>query len=161
MNGYAHGHVKVHGHEAMQEAHPKYYALRGGERDTEHRGHGTACYSSEGLLRETVRYARFMYDHYDRPQVSIWPGDGFHMCQCEQCSGRTPSEVVWEFVDRVGRELYETHPDRLLICGAYTPYRQPPETVEQFSPNVAVILANRGRPTFTVPERWEHYRENL
>lgn len=129
--GFAHGHVRVHGREEMQRAHPEYYALRAGVRDTEHRGHGTACYSSAGLEQETINYARFMFDHYDWPKFSIWPGDGFRQCQCELCAGKTPSELVWEFTDRVSRELYKSHPDRLVLGGAYTPYREPPESIEK------------------------------
>lgn len=155
--GFAHGHVRVHGREAMQEAHPEYYALIGGVRDTEHRGHGTACYSSPGLEQETINYARFMFDHYDWPKFSIWPGDGFRHCQCELCAGKSASELVWGFTDRVSRELYKSHPDRLVLGGAYTPYREPPESIKKFSPNVVVDMANRGRPTFTVDANWEHY----
>ena len=161
QNGFAHGHVRVHTRQAMKEKHPEYYALRGNVRDTEHRGHGTACYSSEGLEDETVTYGRFMFDHYDRPTFSIWPGDGFRHCQCEQCIDKSASELVWGFVDRVARRLHDTHPNRLVLCGAYTPYRQPPESIEQFSPNVVVDIANRGRPGFTVPKLWHRYREEI
>lgn len=157
QHGFAHGLVRVHRHPKMQEAHPEYYALHGDVRDTEHRGHGTACYSSPGLEQETINYARFMFDHYDWPKFSIWPGDGLRPCKCEKCEGQTPSEIVWGFVDRVSRELYKSHPDKLVLCGAYTPYREPPDSIEQFSPNVVVDMANRGRPKFTVESEWQHY----
>ncbi len=155
--GYAHGLVLVHCRKEMKEAHPDYYALVGGKRDTDHRGYGTACYSSEGLAQEAVKYARFVFDRYDQPHVSLWPTDGFKKCGCDSCKGRPPSELVWGFVERVARELYRTHPNRLVSCGAYTPYTDPPATIETFSPNVAVFISNTGRPLLTDPERWEHY----
>jgi hypothetical protein len=64
-------------------------------------------------------------------------------------------------VDKVGRELYRTHPDRLLSCGAYTPYTHPPEALEKFSPNVVVFISNRGRPLLDDPARWKSYREQV
>lgn len=155
--GHAHGHVHVHKRTGMQEAHPEYYALIGNTRDTEHRGYGTACYTSKGLEEQTIKFARFLFDRYDAPHVSIWPVDGFKQCQCEGCAGKSASELVWEFTDRVARELYKTHPDRLVTGGAYATYVAPPDTIEQFSPNVGVFLSNRGRPLFGDEERWEHY----
>jgi hypothetical protein len=155
--GYAHGHVFVHRRDTMKEAHPDFYALIGDKRDTSHRGYGTACYSSEGLEQETIKFARFLFDHYDEPHVSLWPTDGFKRCQCDKCAGQSPSDLVWGFVDRVGRALYKTHPDRLVSGGAYTSYVEPPGNVEKFTPNVGVFLSNRGRPRFMNDEHWETF----
>ena len=46
-----HGMRMIQGNKAMQEANPDYYALYGGRRDTEYRGTGHACFSSDELLR--------------------------------------------------------------------------------------------------------------
>lgn len=155
--GHAHGLTRVHARPEMQAKHPDYYALRGGKRETEFRGTGHVCFSSEGFFKETVNFARFMFDHYNAPMVNIWPQDGFMQCGCEACSKLPASDLVWGFVDRVGRELYETHPDRIVACGAYTPYIYPPRQVEKFTPNVAVFIANCGRPMFDDPVRWNAY----
>ncbi|MFN2351673.1 MAG: DUF4838 domain-containing protein [Kiritimatiellia bacterium] len=155
--GHAHGLHFVHSRKEMQEAHPEYYALRNGERVTDYRGMGHVCFASEGLFRETVNFARFMFDRYNAPHFSLWPVDGFHHCQCDVCREIPSSDLVWGFVDRVARELYKTHPDRMISCGAYTPYIQPPKTVEKFTPNVAVFIANAGRPLMDDPERWKAY----
>jgi len=154
-----HGMRNVHGRKEMQEAHPDYYALIGGKRDTEYRGTGHACFSSEGLIQETINYARAVFDHFDEPAVSVWPQDGLRPCQCELCQGKSPSDQVWGFVDRVARELYKTHPDRLVTCGAYASYKTPPETIENFTPNVAVFISNVQRPGLVDPERWKSYWE--
>lgn len=159
--GTAHGHTKVHGRKEMREDHPEYYALIGDERDLDFRNTGRACYSSEGLFDETVRYARFLFDHYDAPSVSLFPQDGFVKCECAECGPKTESEVVWEFVDRVARELYKTHPDRLVTCGAYTSYAEPPDTIDKFSPNVAVFISNSGRAKFDDPVVWKKYQDKV
>lgn len=156
---HVHGMRLIHGHEKLQQAHPEYYALIEGERDTHHRGTGHACFSSEGLEREAVRFARATFDHLDEPAVSLWPQDGYRGCECELCEGQSASELVWGFIDRVARELHETHPDRLVTGGAYAQYRMPPDSIDTFSPNVAVFISNVGRPTLDDPEQWDAYWE--
>lgn len=152
-----HGMRLILGNEEMQTNHPEYYALYGGKRDTEARGVGHACYNSEGLFDETVRYLRAVFDHYDEPAMDLWPPDAYHPCACDMCKGETASNLVFGYVDRVARELYKTHPDKLITCGAYTSYMEPPSKIERFSPNVAVFLANRGRPALDNEERWADY----
>lgn len=151
----------VHSKEAMKKAHPEYYALSGGERDTEHRGHGTPCLSSNGLVDETVRYLRFRFDTFGENSLSIWPGDGLKSCSCDACSGKSTSELVWGFVDKVAREVYKTHPDKRIWCGAYTSYQQAPESISQFSPNVYVSLTNCGRARMMDEKHWAGYEANL
>lgn len=154
---HVHGMRLLHGHEKMRREHPEYYALIDGKRDTDTHGTGHACFSSEGLKREAVNFARAVFDIYDEPAVSLWPQDGLRHCQCELCKGKSSSDLVWGFIDDVAREVYETHPDRLITGGAYTSYRTPPESIEQFSPNVAVFICNVGRPRFDDDEAWESY----
>lgn len=152
-----HGMVPVHSHKAMQQAHPEYYALIGGKRDTAHRSHGTACFTSDGLFRETVNYVRFLFDELNLPAADIWPGDGLTLCQDKGCRGKSASELVWSFADRVAREVYKTHPERLITCGAYTSYVDPPDSIEKFSPNLGVMIANSMRPMLDDPVRWAAY----
>ncbi len=155
-----HGLVKVYGHEAMQKAHPEYFAIFNGKRDTERRASGkdgASCFTSEGLIKETVHYIRFLYDTYDFPSVDIWPVDGLRLCECERCQGKSASELVWGFADRVAREVYRTHPDKRITCGAYTTYVDAPDTIKKFSPNLSVWIANAGRPLMEDPEHWAEY----
>lgn len=154
---HVHGMRNVLGYDREQIEHPEHYALIGGERDTEHRGTGRACFSSDGMRRRTLQYARTVFDHFDEPAISLWPTDGYKACQCDQCKGKSASELVWGFVDRVARELYETHPDRLVTCGAYAQYGNPPQSIDQFSPNVMVFISNVGRPVLDDPQQWEEY----
>ncbi len=153
-----HGMREILGNEAMQTNHPEYYALLGGKRDTTSRGTGHACFSSEGLLQETVAYSRATFDHFGFKAVSVFPQDGYRHCQCDRCQDKTPSEAVWEFVNTVAQELYKTHPDHLVLCGVYGSYRMPPDSIEQFSPNV-VVRISWSRPSLDTQENWEPYWE--
>lgn len=154
---HVHGMRLVQDSEKLKEEHPEYYAIYGGQRMTEFRGTGHACFSSEGLVQETARFARAVFDHYDEPAVSLWPQDGFRQCQCEECWEMTPSENVWGFIDTVARELYKTHPDRKVTGGAYSSYRYPPETIDQFSPNVYIFVAH-SRHDLTEDDGWERFQ---
>ena len=155
---WAHNLPRVYSRDEMKQAHPELFALRGGVRDTEHRGKGSACFSSERLVQETVEYARFVFDHFDVPTVDLWPEDAYRSCQCELCAGKTDSELVWGFVDRVARQLHETHPDRLVTSAAYTPYTVPPDFIDRFTPNVRVMIASGVvRPQLDRPEKLEPF----
>lgn len=149
--------VHVHQTDEMKAAHPEYYALIGGKRDTEHRGYGTACFSSEGLVKEAANFARFLFDECNIRVVSLWPGDGLRVCECDLCKGKNASELVWGFTDKVAREVYKTHPDKFVMGGAYTIYSEPPDSIEKFSPNVIVSISNSGRLRMNDPEHWADY----
>lgn len=147
-----HGLALVHAREEMGRAHPEHFALIGGRRDFHH-----ACFSSEGLQREAVAYARAVFDIYGEPTLQFSPQDGLRMCRCESCESLTASEAVWGFLDRVAGEVRETHPDRLLVGAAYTSYREPPAGIAALGPNVAVRINNVGRPSLDLPEHWGWY----
>ena len=156
-----HGLVAVMESAEMKEKHPEYYALIGGKRDTGHRGGGTPCFSSAGLEVETVRYLRFLYDTFDVPSVDIWPVDGLRGCQCEKCAGKSASELVWGFADRVARQILLSHPGKRVTCGAYTSYVEPPDNIAKFSPNLAVWISNRGRWKMLDEEHWADYQTQI
>lgn len=144
-----HGIAQVTGYAA--EEHPDWFALRAGKRDTDFRNHGQPCLSSEGLFEANVRYVRKVFDILDLPAVSVMPPDAFvSMCECDLCKGKnTPdrgwagqlSDYVWNYVDRVAREAYKTHPDKKITCCAYGSYLLPPTNIDQLSPNLLVGIA--------------------
>ena len=153
---FAHGLTHVTASERLKSEHPECYALLNGVRDT---AGGHECFSSDTLVDEAVRYCRAVLDHFNVPTVSIYPADGYRQCQCELCAGKSPSELVWTFAERVASEVYQTHPDRLVACGAYTSYKPPPENIDSFSPNLLVTIANCMRPSLDHPQKWDEYRE--
>jgi hypothetical protein len=131
----------------MHEAHPEFYALQeDGSRSTL-----APCLSAEGLLEMHADYVRAMFDHFDEQVVNIDLPDGFGLgCHCESCRSQltpdrgmdgTTSDLVFGYLDRLARKLYESHPDRMVVIHAYSSYRLPPLQIEQFSPNVALTWA--------------------
>ena len=158
-----HGMNYVIGRDEVRKAHPEYFALRrDGQRAT-----GTAsakyndyyaCLSSPELFDYTVKYARTVFDIYpDMQYICLMPNDGFYigsMCQCDLCKGKSTlergpaghlSDYVWDFINRVAIELYKTHPDRKVVCYAYSAYMLPPEKITKFSPNVVAGIEPEGR----------------
>lgn len=156
----AHGQAHVTRPEENRRNHPEWYALYNGKRDIDSRT-PNPCLSSEGLFEEQVRYIRFVFDMYDVPAVCVAPDDGFTaICQCELCEGKnTPergrngalSDYVWEYTNRIAKELYKTHPDKLILGCVYSTYWLPPTTIDKFSPNVAVHLVN-ARRRYNIPK---------
>lgn len=145
-----HGLNKVHQDPAVREAHPEWFGLYNGRRDNYFRNIGRPCLSSPELFDQTVRYVRSVFDQYDEPMVSIHVVDGYaKMCQCPLCEGKgTPergwygllSDYVWDFVDRVAREVRETHPGKKIHANSGGRYQLPPTKIKALSPNVVVGL---------------------
>jgi Domain of unknown function (DUF4838) len=156
-----HGMVDVMSSAEMKEKHPDYYALIGSHRDTGHRAGGTPCFSSAGLEAETVRYLRYLYDTFDVPSADIWPVDGLRLCQCDMCAGKSASDLVWGFADRVAGQILQSHPTKRVTCGAYTSYVTPPKSLAKLSPNLAVWISNRARSQMTDKEHWAEYTAEI
>ena len=173
LSYFGHGIELVHHRDEVKKAHPEYYALWGGRRATEHMGGGAPCLSSEGLFQSNVKFARAVFDIYDPPMISVMPADGYvNPCQCDLCKGKgTPergwdgqiSDYVWDYVNRVARELLKTHPTKKIICFAYGAYRLPPEKIEKLSPNIVVGIcqtragfydAGKQREFIQLREQW-------
>lgn len=118
---------------------------------------GDPCLSHPGVLAQNVANAR---EYLSKPDVrtrfwSIVPNDNYVWCQCERCkplynrpvvqtplwggaSGRA-SFYLWDFCNRVARELRTTHPEAWVAGLGYHDYMPPPQgfTLE---PNVAVSI---------------------
>lgn len=156
---YSHGLRDIMRRPEMEAAHPEYYALIRGQRHLGKEQKNMPCLSSKGLEAEAVQFARAMFDVYDVPMVSMMPQDGFLFCADDLCAGLDApergregmhSDYVWGFVDRVAREVYKTHPDKLINCLAYGTYFLPPENIDKLSPNVVVGFIH-GRRNFDDP----------
>jgi len=154
----AHGLAGMTRNEYTLKNHPEWFALYGGKRQVQpgQRNH-QLCYSNEELLRETVQFAKAQFDQYDMHVVSIMPPDGYTaMCQCRLCEGKDSPELddrgrlsnyVWDFVNRVAKELRKSHPDKKISNCAYGVYTAPPSNIEKLEPNVQVIIVGGRRPT--------------
>ncbi len=171
-----HGRQTAHGMHGMTHrdeilaAHPEWFALYGGKRQTQpDRRLNQLCYSNEELLQETVRNVRAQFDHYKTEVVSVMPPDGYtSICQCNLCEGKDSpernnrgllSDYVWDFVNRVAKEVRKTHPDRFISCAAYGTYSLPPEKIAKLEPNVLVLIVGGRRPLNSKPEQQEEIRK--
>ena len=154
----AHGLHGMTDNERTLKNHPDWFALYGGKRQNDPRiGNNQLCYSNEELFREAVEFARVQLDHFDMDVVSIMPPDGYTaICQCEKCAGKESPELgargmlsnyVWDFVNRVAKEVGKTHPNKRISNCAYGIYTEPPSNIEKLEPNVQVIIVGGRRPT--------------
>jgi hypothetical protein len=116
------------------DAHPDWFAIYGGKPDFKPGDSKCQlCYSNDELFRETVRYARALLDTFQFESVSIMPPDGYtSICQCEKCKGKDSpernergllSDYVWDFVNRVAKEVGKTHPHAKVLNCAMAPTR--------------------------------------
>lgn len=153
----AHGMSTMTNNETVFAEHPEWFALYGGKRDFKPgNSKCNLCYSDEGLFDETVRYARAQLDNYDFKTVSLMPPDGYtSICQCEKCEGKDSPErhergllsnYVWDFTNRVAKEIAKTHPEAKILNGGYGVYTLPPDNIEKLEPNVVVCIVGGRRP---------------
>ncbi|MBL9132311.1 MAG: DUF4838 domain-containing protein, partial [Verrucomicrobiaceae bacterium] len=153
----AHGMDMMTGNDATFAAHPEWFALYGGKRHyTPGYSKNQLCYSDDQLFRDTVRFAREIFDRYPFESVSIMPPDGYtSICQCEKCKGKDSperdergllSDYVWDFVNRVAKEVGKTHPQRQILNCAYGVYTLPPLKIDKLEPNVQVCIVGGRRP---------------
>jgi hypothetical protein len=153
----AHGISTMTNHQAVFDAHPDWFAIYGGKNDFKPGDSKCqVCYSNDELFHETVRWARTLLDTYKFESVSIMPPDGYTaICQCEKCKGKDSpqrnergllSDHVWDFVNRVAKEIAKTHPQAKVLNCAYGVYTLPPLNIDKLEPNVQVCIVGGRRP---------------
>ena len=166
----AHGMNTMTHRDEIFRAHPEWFALYGGQRQTQPGQRlNHLCYSNEELFQETVRNVRMQFDHYKTDVVSVMPPDGYTaICQCTLCKGKDSperdsrglaSDYIWDFVNRVAREVRKTHPDRMVSNAAYGIYSLPPLKIDKLEPNVQVIIVGGRRPIRDTPEQQDEVRQ--
>ncbi|MBO7621476.1 MAG: DUF4838 domain-containing protein [Victivallales bacterium] len=139
-----------------QKEHPEFWALVNGKRAFTNEcvadGHGHLCLNNPDLLKTWCDDIRKYFDA--NPEIEVYPivpNDGLtRICECPQCqadlrpqaaSNGVFSYHIWNFVNKVAREIRKTHPNRYIGCLAYEKYWQPPEEID-FEPNVAVMICH-------------------
>ncbi|MEM7010407.1 MAG: DUF4838 domain-containing protein [Verrucomicrobiota bacterium] len=153
----AHGMAKMTDNERTLKNHPEWFALYGGKRQNDPQiKNNQLCYGNEELLRETVRFCQVQFDHFDMDVVSVQPPDGYTaICQCPLCAGKDSPELgyrgmlsnyIWDFVNRVAKEVGKTHPDKKISNLAYGIYTEPPTNIDKLEPNIQVIIVGGRRP---------------
>tara|TARA_R110002072_G_scaffold303126_2_gene494874 strand:+ start:2808 stop:5978 length:3171 start_codon:yes stop_codon:yes gene_type:complete len=153
----AHGISTMTNRQEVFDAHPDWFAIYGGKTDFKPGDSKCqVCYSNDELFDETVRWARTLLDTYQFESVSIMPPDGYtSICQCEKCKGKDSperhergllSDHVWDFVNRVAKEIGKSHPRAKVLNCAYGVYTLPPLKIEKLEPNVQVCIVGGRRP---------------
>jgi hypothetical protein len=153
----AHGMATMTNQDGVFAKHPEWFALYGGKRDyTPGSTTSQLCYSNNELFAETVRYARVLLDTYHFEAISVMPPDGYTaICQCEKCQGKDSperhergrlSDYIWDFTNRVAKEIAKSHPDAKVINDAYGVYTLPPLKIDKLEPNVQVCIVGGRRP---------------
>jgi len=118
---------------------------------------GEPCFTAPGFVEQELAEAReYLDQRATRGRFfSIVPNDNFVWCQCPTCkplydkpvvdcplwggaTGRA-SSYVWDFANRVAREIRQTHPDGWVGGIAYHDYMPPPKDFA-LEPNVAVTI---------------------
>lgn len=146
--------------EKTAEEHPDWYWVKDGKRDASM--DARPCLSAQGLRDEMIKFGRANFDVYKLDKFNITPTDGYvSICQCDLCKGKdTPergfrgsmSDYVWDYANEVATALYQTHPDKMVECNAYTTYMMPPLTIDTLSPNMTVMV-QQNRYAFTDPKQ--------
>jgi hypothetical protein len=153
----AHGLSYMMMRDELYEKHPEWFIQLGGKRlyksgSTKNK----LCLSQPDFFETTVRYVRTLYDHYNYHVVSLTPPDGYtSICQCPLCQGKDQPERgsrgslsnhVFEFANRVAKEVGKTHPDRRVVCLAYGANSLPPTNIDKLEPNLQVTIVGGRRP---------------
>jgi hypothetical protein len=138
-----------------KNTHPEYFALIGGKRDFTNLsfsgGGGNLCLSNPDVAKQWVADINDYFDkHPEQFVYPLMPNDGeVKICECKQCQSQIDlsagesgkfSNYMWDFINEVAKEVYKTHPDKMIGCCAYDHYYQPPTNIEKLSPNVAVMI---------------------
>lgn len=123
------------------------------------------CFSNQALVQQVVQDAR---DYFEKgikkygTSVAIYgdffsvaPRDTHTYCQCKAClskidehipstkgvyPGGRVSNLVWEFVNKVAREVGKLYPNKYISALAYQDYAYYPNSIEKLEPNIAVTL---------------------
>lgn len=164
-----HGMKFVIKREEMKRAHPEMYLMINGKRDTTYKADGVPNLLSPVLFEKQVKHVRAMFDHFHEPMHNIDLVDGYSGLMGDDPAWRaqlTPargwtgemSDHVFGYLNRMALELHRSHPDRFVSALAYGSYRQPPQTIEKLSPNLALIDV-RHRQEFWEEAKWNECRQ--
>ncbi len=159
--------------EDQKDAHPEYFALIDGRRDTDSRSvlvhwGGNYCLTNPGLQKAWVeKICEYFETHPQNILYPLSPNDGTErVCECENCQALVDpsmgedgkfSNYVWTFTNNIAREVGKRFPDRLIGTFAYEHYRRPPTKPAQLAPNVATLICHNQREQVD-PARKAHIR---
>jgi len=130
------------------EAHPEYYALVDGVRDTDTpRGGPQLCVTNPDVVEIASESAiRYLEEHADARNVSVSQADTARYCHCQVCEATnqregTPMGAQLAFVNAIAERVERHHPNAKVGTLAYWYTRKPPATIRP-RPNVQIQLCS-------------------
>jgi hypothetical protein len=121
------------------DAHPEYYALVKGKRQTWNGG--KFCISNAGLRRLVIEDSLRQFEQNPKLQsISLDPSDGGDWCECPQCQamGSVTDRVV-TLANEVAEAVNKKYPGKFIGIYAYNEH-SPPPTIP-VDPHVVVSIA--------------------
>ncbi|MBQ2632365.1 MAG: DUF4838 domain-containing protein [Kiritimatiellae bacterium] len=152
------GHAYLHAVpvEKYADAHPEYYAMRGGARKAE-KGNPALCISNPDVKKLLVDLIVSKMDD-GADVVELGQNDGGVFCECDKCSslyglGRGDvGEKIWRFHASVAEAVGRLRPGKTVQILSYGKTKDPPRTMPTLPANVMVEL------TSTSPEAFKEWR---
>lgn len=149
--GWVGNHTFNHWASMYNDTHPDWYGVgypKG--------AYAQPCMTNPAVIAEVVKQAR---DYFDTGKLTLGalaigdyyavvPNDNGAYCKCPNCqkllkpnvqqtfSNESASNLVFQFVNAIAREVRKTHPDKWISTLAYASYAYPPDF--PLEPNVVV-----------------------
>lgn len=157
-----------------KDSHPEYFALIDGKRDFDNRSvswGGNLCLSNPGTMDAWLEMiGEYFQEHPEAVIYPVCPNDGLErICECPDCQAQISPELgdsgkfsnyIWNFSNKLAREVGKRWPGRCVGTFAYEHYRELPNNIETFEPNLAVLVCY-SRQFFNVPSEKEKIRRTL
>ncbi|MCX6361254.1 MAG: DUF4838 domain-containing protein [Armatimonadetes bacterium] len=130
--------------ETYFAAHPEYFSLVGGKRQS---GYAQLCLTNPSVLKIAIEgVRRWIAQNPGAKVFSVSQNDTFNYCECEACSAVSREEgsqagPVLRFVNAVADAIRKDYPDVAIETLAYQYTRKPP-TITKPRPNVIVCLCS-------------------
>lgn len=160
--------------EKYAEKHPEYFAVIDGRSHLESvpdKKRVALNYTEPGVLEQVVEDARKYFEkNPDEPIYPVVPNDSHRVhdegeetlsyIKKARYSPGWLSDLVWGFVNKAAKRIYEHYPDKLIGSLAYAYQFEAPTMIDEFSPNV-VVMHSRKRLWFWDSEYKKHVWKNL
>ncbi|NPV47735.1 MAG: DUF4838 domain-containing protein [Armatimonadetes bacterium] len=142
--GLAHTFAALVPPEKYYAAHPEYFSLVGGRRQS---GYSQLCLTNPDVLKLCIQGVRqWIKDHPDKKVFSVSQNDTHGYCECEECTKVAEAEgsqsgPMVRFVNAIADDIAKDYPDVAIETLAYQYTRKPPKLTKP-RPNVIICLCS-------------------
>jgi hypothetical protein len=137
-------------------AHPEYFALIGGVRES---AQGHLCISNpavqELMLKEMEKQLDKGYE-----MVQLAQTDGYVPCDCPSCRALAadPGERLWIVHRKLAEQMQRRRPGKKIVILSYGPTTNPPKTFDRLPANVVLELCNYQQEDF---DQWRPFADDF